>query len=64
MFIDMGFVGKTIDAINLAKVPLVVLALMFKRNARVQVQNWQKERVRATGCHQLNQRWENQIDHL
>ncbi len=56
MFIDMGFVGKTIDAINLAKVPLVVLALMFKRNARVQVQNWQKERVRATGCHQLNQR--------
>jgi hypothetical protein len=56
MFIDMGFVGKTIDAIELTKVPLVVLALVFKCNVRIQAQKWWKERVRAISCRQLNWR--------
>ncbi len=62
--VDMRFVKKPIDPIKLTKVPLVVLALMFGCDPRVEMKEGREKRVGAIRCCRSDGRRRNQADHL
>jgi hypothetical protein len=50
LLVDMRFVRKPIDPIELIKVPLVVLALMFECDPRVETKGGWEKKVGAIHC--------------
>jgi hypothetical protein len=64
MLVDMRFVRKPIDPIELIKVLLVVLALMFECDPRVEMKGGREKRVGAIRCHRSDGRRRNQAGHL
>jgi hypothetical protein len=60
----MRFVRKLIDPIELIKVPLVVLALMFECDPRVETKEGREKRVATICCCRSDERRRNQAGHL
>jgi hypothetical protein len=60
----MRFVRKPIDPIELTKLPLVVLALMFECDPRVEMKEGWEKRVGAIRCCRNDGRRRNQAGHL
>jgi hypothetical protein len=60
----MRFVRKLIDPIKLTEVPLVVLALMFKCDPRVETKEGREKRVGAICYRRSGGRRRNQASHL
>ncbi len=62
--VDMRFVRKPINPIELTKVPLVVLVLVFECDPRVEVKEGWEKRVGTIHCHRSDGRRRNLAGHL